>query len=40
MPQVVAAAGQPPRVITESAAAQWGLELDDLFLTIGHRHDF
>jgi SRSO17 transposase len=24
-------------VITESAAAQWDLELDDLFLTIGHR---
>ncbi|MFD8725840.1 hypothetical protein ACFV2H_49930 [Streptomyces sp. NPDC059629] len=24
-------------MITESAAAQWDLELDDLFLTIGHR---
>ncbi len=31
------AAGQPPRVIAESAAAQWDLELDDLFLAIGHR---
>ncbi|MDC2948575.1 hypothetical protein [Streptomyces heilongjiangensis] len=25
-------------MISESAAAQWDLELDDLFLTIGHRH--
>ncbi|EXU61791.1 transposase, partial [Streptomyces sp. PRh5] len=24
-------------MIAESAAAQWDLELDDLFLTIGHR---
>jgi SRSO17 transposase len=30
-------AGQPPRVITEYAAEQWDLELDALFLTIGHR---
>jgi SRSO17 transposase len=30
-------AGQAPKVITESAAAQWDLELDDLFVTIGHR---
>ncbi|MFE9172711.1 hypothetical protein ACFYNZ_25090 [Streptomyces kebangsaanensis] len=24
-------------MITEHAAAQWDLELDDLFVTIGHR---
>jgi SRSO17 transposase len=30
-------AGQPPKVITEHATAQWDLELDDLFLAIGHR---
>ena len=30
-------AGQPPKVITEHAAVQWDLELDDLFVTIGHR---
>jgi hypothetical protein len=30
-------AGQPPKVITEHAATQWDLELDDLFVAIGHR---
>ncbi len=36
-PQIVTVAGQPPKVTAEHAAAQWDLELDDLFVTIGHR---
>ncbi|MFD9593720.1 transposase [Kitasatospora sp. NPDC059973] len=36
-PQVVAAAGQLPQVISARVGEQWNLDLDDLFVTVGHR---
>ncbi len=36
-PHVMTAGGKASHVITEHVAERWDLELDDLFVTIGHR---